>query len=208
MMSESHGGQPPDFDRLMRDLRGPEGSDAHARAWSTVRDLIAMLVRARMSLEERATEESLDVAGSVLASFLEDFEADKLRFENEAALRAYLRRVVSNKLVDHSRRRRSEKRGGGVRPRPVGNDPEAGEVDPWKDPASLDRLLDQAATHQRMSVDLGQDERRLLELLSEGFNAREIADRLGIGHDAARRRVSRLRNKLRDLFGDEFGGEV
>jgi RNA polymerase sigma factor (sigma-70 family) len=50
---------------------------------------------------------------------------------------------------------------------------------------------------------LNDEERELLRLLIFGYEAKQIASRLGVSHDAARQRTFRVRKKLRDLI---FGG--
>jgi RNA polymerase sigma-70 factor (ECF subfamily) len=44
------------------------------------------------------------------------------------------------------------------------------------------------------------DDRRLLELLTFGYNGREMALRLGVTEDTARQRVSRLKAKLKAIL--------
>lgn len=47
---------------------------------------------------------------------------------------------------------------------------------------------------------LDDEERELLRLLIFGYEGRQIASRLGVSHDAARQKTSRLRKKLRYLI--------
>lgn len=52
-------------------------------------------------------------------------------------------------------------------------------------------------------VRLNDEERELLRLLIFGYEARQIATRLEISHDAARQKTFRLRKKLRQLIFEE-----
>jgi RNA polymerase sigma factor (sigma-70 family) len=47
---------------------------------------------------------------------------------------------------------------------------------------------------------LDEVDRRVLEFLILGYNDKELALRMGISHDSARKRVSRLRTKLKSLM--------
>lgn len=57
-------------------------------------------------------------------------------------------------------------------------------------------LLNDIWTH------LNADERNVLQFIIFGCGAKEIAARLGITHDAARQKISRLRKSLRHLVFD------
>lgn len=48
-------------------------------------------------------------------------------------------------------------------------------------------------------AELAPDDRKVLLLAVEGFNAKEIAEMLGLGHGAVRMRLSRARERAREL---------
>ena len=54
---------------------------------------------------------------------------------------------------------------------------------------------------------LNIEERELLRLLIFGYEAKWIATRLEISHDSARKKISRLRKKLRDLLFERPNAE-
>lgn len=60
-------------------------------------------------------------------------------------------------------------------------------------------------SHSEFSLpkDLSELDRKLLRLRQEGYSLKEIADQLGISHDACRMRSSRLDRKLKDFLERE-----
>jgi RNA polymerase sigma-70 factor (ECF subfamily) len=66
---------------------------------------------------------------------------------------------------------------------------------PDADPAAEATLRDQI---ERLLSQLGDTERRVMELRLEGFTTAEVARQLGLDSDVLRVRLSRLRRRLRD----------
>ena len=52
---------------------------------------------------------------------------------------------------------------------------------------------------------LDPNDRKMILLRAEGFNAKEIAEIMGIGHGAVRTRLFRAREKMRDKLGERHG---
>ena len=50
---------------------------------------------------------------------------------------------------------------------------------------------------------LDDGERQVVQWVMEGYNYREIADRLGITPSAVTRRMQRIRERLRTMYKDE-----
>ena len=73
-------------------------------------------------------------------------------------------------------------------------------VDLPASPSSIQESLESAQLLQGIWNTLKPEEREVFQSLIIGYNEKEIAFRLNITHDAARKRVARLRKKLLDRF--------
>lgn len=183
----------PGLDHLLQNASAMTGTDRE-RAFQEVIRLLVILVRARMDARMRARHESMDVCQSVAKSFVEDWQAGKVRFENEAALAGYLKTVVKNKLVDLSRHDGAARRGGGEQPLTIDH-PDAPEPSaPRGTTASRDAI--NLELFDRIMEQFSEPERRLIDLRRRGLEWEQIAALVGEGADVLRKRWSRMQARV------------
>jgi RNA polymerase sigma factor (sigma-70 family) len=74
------------------------------------------------------------------------------------------------------------------------------------DPASLAEAHEAASRLQATVTSLDPDTRRLWQLLADGISLRQIAEKLGISYDAAKRRRRKLIAELKSQLSQETNG--
>lgn len=184
---------------LIESALGKAADSDATKSWQELTAALRTYVRVHMGRRAEAEAESMDVVNSMLESFLADVRSEKLKFESEANLEAYLRRMTARKVSDLLRRARAAKRGGGRDEVSVG--PGTAEFEPAaKDPhaSMLVREQDLRAEIRRIS---GPEDDRLFELYENGLSWSEIGIELGITPEAARKRLTRLRAILQSKLG-------
>lgn len=168
------------------------------RAFDELMRLLMILVRARMDARLRSRRESVDVCQSVVKSFVEDFHAGKVAFENEAALAGYLQTVVKNKLTDLARMDTAQRRGGGRPDAPL-HDPVTGsDLAPSDGGAGASTVAANAEARDRLMARLGEEDRRLFDMRARGLEWEQIAELTGETSAALRKRWSRMQQRLAD----------
>lgn len=191
-----------EFDDLMDALSEPPGSARWEAAFDELHALILSYARAQMGPGVREAFESVELADSVLGSFFGELGSSRLHFADGAALRAYVRRVTGNKVIDYRRRLDARKRGGGIRHQRIGANAEEGEVDPADGAASPSAKAAEADEIERITRDLDEEDHRLIDLVLEGQSINAIARQCAITAEAARKRFQRLLQRLRSRFAD------
>lgn len=176
-----------------------EGDATSSPDWEALTSLLRGYVRASMARSLRASCESMDVVNSVIGSLVEDLRSGRLVFDREESFRRYLDRVVQHKLVGLARRRGAQKRGGGETPLPVGPSGTVGEIEPPSRDPSPSAVVSTNELEGRILGLLDAEQRELWELSRTGASWADIGQTLGIGANAARMRVLRLRARLREL---------
>jgi len=165
--------------------------------------LLMILVRAKMDSKRRNHHESMDVCQSVARNFVEEWQAGKVQFPNEAALVGYLQTVVRNKLTDLSRRDQAARRGGGAVPVPIDSERGVSEgAIPSHGPGASGSIAARE-THERILRSLSEEERRLIEFRQRGRDWDEIATELGESSSALRKRWSRLQIRIGEMLAQE-----
>lgn len=144
---------------------------------------IHRLVRRRMSRALRAREESVDVVQSVCRQVLQglaraqDQGREGYEHRSEEELRAWLLRVTENKLADHYRRERRERRDV---EREEGLPTSGGALPPCQAPGPATMAADREHLESVLSQ-LTAEEREALELHHfDHLTYQQVADRLGI----------------------------
>lgn len=194
------------LDSLLRHAASLEGAERD-RAFAELVRLLIVMVRARMSPRLRVGRESVDVCQSVAKSFVEDWQAGRLKFENEAALAGYLQTVVRNKLADLSRHDNAARRGGGERVLPIDEEHGIGAGGIAGDGAGASTIAEVGELRDLVMESLTPEERRLIDLRRRGMEWEQIAEVTGESSSALRKRWSRLQNSLRErLERDESRG--
>lgn len=179
---------------LDRGVRAPTERERE-EAYAELTRLLTVLVRASMSRRLRGQRDSMDVCQSVARSFVADMRASQIRFDTEAALVAYLRRVVANKLADLARRDGAAKRGGDAHRNVPG--PQAAK-DSGPASAAIER---EAAEHALEAI--SEADRQLWAMRRRGWEWERIAAELGITPAAARQRWSRLQAAAAARLNDD-----
>lgn len=181
--------------------------EARERAFEELLRLLMILVRAKMDARLRNQRESVDVCQSVAKSFVEDWEAGKVKFASEAALAGYLQKVVRNKLADLSRRDTAARRGGGATPLPIDAERGVAEEALHDGAAGLSSVIADRELHANMLEGLTAEEVRLIDYRKRGLDWEQIAKETGESSVALRKRWSRLQAKLSDqLRGSSEAG--
>ena len=148
------------------------------------REHLLLLARNRLS---RGLQATLDPSGLVQDTFLEAWKSrESFRGTGEAALRAWLRKILSSKVSNAVRDNRRRKRGGG---RTVSLDGLAldsalvapgGFVSPGPSPSSVAHARDAAARVDAHLARLPAAQRKAVVLrYRQGLSIAEIASRLG-----------------------------
>lgn len=184
---------------LLKTSESDHDPAARDAAWAELTAVLRGYVRALMARDGRGAQESMDVVQSVMDSFVTELRDRRISFTAEERLRAYLFRAVRHKLTDHDRHRRALRRGGGK----VGPLDESGP-----EPPSLGATASQQVRaddlEERLLAGLDEEQRTLWRLYRAQATWAEIGEKLGIGAEAARLRVIRLRRRLGDgLDGNE-----
>jgi RNA polymerase sigma factor (sigma-70 family) len=185
----------PEISELLARLSAGRGGDEE-RAFEELIRLLIILVRARLDARLRAQRESMDVCQSVARSFVEDWRAGRLRFENDAALAGYLQTVVRNKLTDLARHNLAARRGGGEALRAIdeADGISAGVIPAGGEGAST--IVAGEELRARIEATLSPSERELIALRKRGLEWERIAERLGETPEALRKRWSRLQERI------------
>lgn len=186
---------PSRLDSLLRHAATLQGAERD-RAFEDLVRLLMIMVRARMSPKLRASRESVDVCQSVAKSFVLDWQAGKIQFENQAALAGYLQTIVRNKLADLSRRDTAQRRGGGEAPIAI-DDHHGVPADAIQaDGAGASTIAEAEELHQRLIGEITPEEHQLIDLRRRGLDWNQIADMLGESSAALRKRWSRLQERI------------
>ena len=161
------------------------------RAYGELVRWVRIVVRAEMGRRLRDHRESADVCQSIAKSFVDDFEAGRVRFDNERALAGYLRLAVRNKLAELARMDTALKRGGGARPVHADGSP------PLEQPTSNEPAFS-AEEWGRLRLSMNDEDRHLADLRMRGLEWDTIAEQVGTSAVAARQRFSRIVRRLRE----------
>ncbi len=150
-----------------------------------------------MGRQLRDHRESVDVCQSIARSFVDDFGAGKLSFDNEAAVVGYLRTVVQTKMALLSRHDRALKRGGEAMVVSGGADEHA-QADQEEETAGAGAVV-QAEWVVRLASALSAEEQDLARWRAAGADWDVIATRTGRDSPALRKQWSRLIERVRQM---------
>ncbi len=190
-MSETAG----EFDALLKRARGGD-ADALTQLIRQYEADVRLVARRRLGPALRPYADSLDLVQSVHKSLLIGLQQNKYQIDNPEQLVALALTIVRRKIARIWTRLQQQKRLSGEFASPESTLPErlAALPDPEADPARAAALAD-AVRH--LCQDLDETERRVLEMRLQGYRTAEIARALGLGADALRAHLSRLRRSLR-----------
>ena len=154
-------------------------------------------VRRSMGRQLRNLEESIDISQQLMLKFHQGLMSGKLVFDNEAAMKGYLRSVVRNKLANVSDFRMAAKRGGGAVPASL--DRESTEGVPITlpvDDLTASMFVRAEETQTRIRTELTDEEQLIFEGHLLGRTNAEMAKELGRTPDAVRMIWFRARERL------------
>jgi RNA polymerase sigma factor (sigma-70 family) len=134
------------------------------------------------------TEKAEDLAQLALAKYLQLDESKRQEIKNRLA---YLYRLMQHELLNEIRKERSHL-----------IDSTASLSDETLGPSSASSAesVEVAVLLREIWRKINVEDRRLLELINFGYSSTEIAQRLDISEDAARQRISRLKNKVKAIL--------
>ncbi|MHC4959336.1 MAG: RNA polymerase sigma factor [Planctomycetota bacterium] len=184
----------PDLQAIINAYRDGD-TEAQEKLLEQVQPMVRRLVRSAMGGYLRTIEESVDLSQSLLLAFHMQIAGGRAVFDNEAALRGYLRRMVSHKMASRARSSRAQKRGGGVAPTSFNGREEIIL------PRAVDNTTPSAVFHvkeMRTALDneLDEEERFILEGRLLGRTFGEIATDLDKTPDAVRMIWNRSRDRM------------
>ena len=79
--------------------------------------------------------------------------------------------------------------------------PESVALDSISEELATDTTVDYSENIEDLMSKLGDEERRLMQMRLDGYDATEIAQAMGIERNAVYQRVNRIINKLRKVYG-------
>jgi len=162
-----------------------------SRLWGTVRDTAYESLRRRGWTHE----ESDDAAQDTVLALQRELEKGTVIDDPEA----WAARVAGRRAIDRKRKARLTDPGSVDMSDTIGRFLESGV------PTSLQAIQRQQAS--RFVEVLSERELELAQLTAEGFKQAEIAEALGIGEEAVRKGLQRMRKRLRER-ADELGVDV
>ncbi|MBL8964424.1 MAG: hypothetical protein KF787_01055 [Phycisphaeraceae bacterium] len=177
---------------LLAAARGNDNPVERDRAFEELLRLLMIFVRVGMGESLRRHRDSVDLCQSVARSFVGDLREGRLEFPTEAALVAYLQRVVRTKLAQAARHDNAAKRGGGIVLEHARNGPDA--LPSQVPTASMDAVGGESA--RRWLDALSPDERDLIRLRQAGLAWDQIGHRLGKSPESLRQTWSRLQRRF------------
>jgi RNA polymerase sigma-70 factor (ECF subfamily) len=189
-----------EFDELMRRVRDgcPQAAEELFNRYS---DAVRRVVRRWLEERLRRQYDSADFVQSVWGSFFH-VDLDTFNFHTPSELVAFLSRMAYNKVIDATRKRLGTRRRGNGQEQSLDapSDPDAHQPLGQMVPAPTHTPSQYAMADERWQQLIGSlppGHRRILELLREGHDHVEIADRLGVDRKAVQRVVNRLRELAR-----------
>jgi RNA polymerase sigma-70 factor (ECF subfamily) len=156
---------------------------------------VRLVVRRQLPRLLRSRFDSLDFLQSVWGSFFLRIRTGPHDLEGEENLIAFLAWAARNKVIDEYRRASSQKqdvnRETPLRPDGAGHDESVATSD------TPSQLVQARELYDRLHEMLPDDRRAILELKSEGYSSKEIADRLGVSERTVQRVLKELWNRAR-----------
>jgi RNA polymerase sigma factor (sigma-70 family) len=186
------------IDDLLQRLRSGDEAAA-AQVYRAYEPFLRRVVRRRLPTQAQARFDSGDVLQSVWADLLPGLREARWRFADAGQLRAFLIRVVQNRLYDRSRRALRQT----TQEEPLAALPE-------EPPAAQPRPSEHAqaiATWERLLAYCPPEHHDVLRLRRAGLTFQEIADAVGMHEGSVRRVVRELARRVAFAPGGEGGGE-
>lgn len=175
-------------------------ADAQQELLRKIEPLLLKSVRHSMGRKLRNLEESIDISQQLMLNFHQGLMSGKLVFDNEAAMRHYLRSIVPNKLANESDFMKAKKRGGGTLPASLDKESSEGvSITPPIDDLTASMFVRAKETESQIRTELTDEEQLIFDGHVLGRTNAEIARDLGRTPDAVRMIWFRARERLARL---------
>jgi RNA polymerase sigma factor (sigma-70 family) len=179
--------EPMTIEELLRRL-GSGDEAAAAEVFRAYEPYLRQVVRRRLPAQARARFDSGDVLQSVWADLLPGLRGGRWRFADAAQLRAFLSRVVQNRLFDRARRAlrqtAHEEPLAALPAEPAARQPRASEH------------AQAGALWERLLASCPAEHRDVLRLRRAGMNYHEVAAAVGMHEGSVRRVVRELGRRV------------
>ncbi|MHC4954988.1 MAG: RNA polymerase sigma factor [Planctomycetota bacterium] len=172
-------------------------SAAQGELLGQLETVLLTYLRPSMGRNLRSLEESRDICQQLLIQFHRELMSGKLAFENEAAMKGYLRSMVRNKLANRSDFWKAAKRGGGAVPASLDDESTQGPNIPTPaDDLTASRVAEAKESRHRIQGQLTEEEEYIFDGRLLGLTNTEMARELGRTPDAVRMIWFRARERL------------
>ncbi|MFN3149831.1 RNA polymerase sigma factor [Bremerella sp. T1] len=184
-----------EFERLVALLRAGD-SNAAVQLVEEYESEVRRFIRVRLTTPEiRRWIDSLDVSQSVLSKFFVDVRSGAIEIRDPNQLRVLLLTMARNKLYDHARRQKADKR----------------DARRLEEESKLNYVASSTQTPSQQIANseiadailerLSAEDRYMAEQRLSGFTWQELADELGSSADALRKRLSRALDRAAGEIG-------
>lgn len=184
-----------EFERLVALLRAGD-SNAAVQLVEEYESEVRRFIRVRLTTPEiRRWIDSLDVSQSVLSKFFVDVRSGAIEIRDPNQLRGLLLTMARNKLYDHARRQKADKR----------------DARRLEEESKLNYVASSTQTPSQQIANseianailerLSAEDRYMAEQRLSGFTWQELADELGSSADALRKRLSRALDRAAGEIG-------
>ncbi len=184
-----------EFKRLVALLRAGD-SNAAVQLVEEYESEVRRFIRVRLTTPEiRRWIDSLDVSQSVLSKFFVDVRSGAIEIRDPNQLRGLLLTMARNKLYDHARRQKADKR----------------DARRLEEESKLNYVASSTQTPSQQIANseiadailerLSAEDRYMAEQRLSGFTWQELANELGSSADALRKRLSRALDRAAGEIG-------
>ena len=188
-----------DFAGLMNRIERGDAEAAHQLV-SEYEPEIRRVIRIRLTDPQlRRTIDSMDICQSVLANFFVRVALGQFDLTHPNQLYRLLSTMATRKIIDRHRKENTQRTAlDGYRP--PGILAVAGE--PVDNHSGPDSVIESRELLNHTLASLSSDERRLVDLRRAGKSWKEIAEIVGISHDAVRKKISRACDRVVGNFDE------
>jgi RNA polymerase sigma-70 factor (ECF subfamily) len=178
---------PMTIDELLRRL-GSGDEAAAGEVFRAFEPYLRQVIRRRLPAQARARFDSRDVLQSVWADLLPGLRDGRWRFADAAQLRAFLTRVVQNRLFDRARRALRQ----AAREEPLADLP----AEPAAQQGRPSEHAQAVATWEHLLASCPPEHQDVLRLRRSGMKYHEVAAAVGMHEGSVRRVVRELARRV------------
>jgi RNA polymerase sigma factor (sigma-70 family) len=195
-MTVSESSDPTDFQQLIGRVRQGDAEAAEQLVRSCESEL-RIMARVRLTDPKLRREiDSMDICQSILGNFFVRAASGQFELDSNEQLLRLLSRMVRNKVIDHGRRIRRDRRD--VRRQVSTSADEIPLADGARNPDSI--VANRELLGRTMDL-LSDDDRKIVEQRTAGCDWSEIAEQMNSTADAVRKRFSRALDRAVEHLG-------